>query len=95
MYKINVYLPCTPTLATYLLSPRIKRVKAGQTEFTVYRHRPHGFSDFAKNFQISDPIQQSSGRTHSSALISGRGSGDLELELEHSHPSLSTSLKYE
>ena len=32
--------------------------KAGQTEFTVYRHRPHGFSDFAKNFQISDPIQQ-------------------------------------
>ena len=24
--------------------------KAGQTEFAVYRHRPHGFSDF---FQIS------------------------------------------
>ena len=31
--------------------------KAGQTEFAVYRHRPHGFSDFPKNFQISDPIQ--------------------------------------
>ena len=35
-----------------------KTAKAGQTEFTVYRHRPHGFSDFAKIFQISDPIQQ-------------------------------------
>ena len=31
------------------------------------------------------------GRTLSSVLISGRGSGDLELE--HSHPSLSTSSK--
>ena len=33
-------------------------VKAGQTEFAVYHHRPHGFSDFPKNFQISDPILQ-------------------------------------
>ena len=31
--------------------------KAGQTEFAVYRHRPHGFSDFPKIFQISDPVQ--------------------------------------
>ena len=31
--------------------------KAGQTEFTVYRHRPHGFSDFPPNFQIQYNIQ--------------------------------------
>ena len=31
--------------------------KAGQTEFAVYRHRPHGFSDFLKIFQISYSIQ--------------------------------------
>ena len=31
--------------------------KAGQTEFAVYRHRPHGFSDFPKIFQISDTMQ--------------------------------------
>ena len=31
--------------------------KAGQIELAVYRHRPHGFSDFLQNFQISDAIQ--------------------------------------
>ena len=31
--------------------------KAGQIEFAVYRHRPHGFSDFLQNFQVSDAIQ--------------------------------------
>ena len=31
--------------------------KAGQTEFTVYHHCPHGFSDSLQNFQISDTIQ--------------------------------------
>ena len=31
--------------------------KAGQTKFTVYRHRPHEFLDFLKIFQISDTIQ--------------------------------------
>ena len=30
------------------------RAKVGQTEFAVYRHCPHEFSE---NFQISDPIQ--------------------------------------
>ena len=47
------------------------------------------FSDFRSNTVNI----QSLGRTHSSTLISGWGSGDLELE--HSHPSLSTSLKSE
>ena len=28
--------------------------KATQTEFTVYRHHPHAFLEFPKNFQISD-----------------------------------------
>ena len=32
--------------------------KARQTEFAVYCHRPHGFSDFLKKFHISDCIQQ-------------------------------------
>ena len=32
------------------------QAKAGQTEFAVYRHRPHGLSDFLKNFQISNTI---------------------------------------
>ena len=56
--------------------------KAGQTEFAVYRHRPHGFSEFPKffRFQIQYSKYTGLGRTLSSALISGRGSGDLELE---------------
>ena len=56
--------------------------KARQTEFAVYRHRPHGFSDFPKifRFQIQYSKYAGLGRTLSSALISGRGSGDLELE---------------
>ena len=28
----------------------------GQTEFTVYRHRPHGVSELLKISQISDTI---------------------------------------
>ena len=28
-----------------------------QTEFTIYRHHPHGFSEFLKKIQISDTIQ--------------------------------------
>ena len=37
----------------------VRYLKAKQTEFTAYRHRPaHGFSDFVKKFQISDCIQQ-------------------------------------
>ena len=51
----------------------------GQTEFAVYRHRPHGFSDFLR-FQIQYSKYTGLGRILSSALISGRGSGNLELE---------------
>ena len=59
-----------------------REVKAGQTEFAVYRHRPHGFSGFPKIFEISDAItanMQYFEPHPSSALISGRGLGDLDL----------------
>ena len=44
------------SLAT-VVTAEISHYKAGQTEFAVYRHRPHGFSDFLKIFQISYSIQ--------------------------------------
>ena len=87
-----IYTVHDPFLAN-LAFLALKASKAGQTEFAVYRHRPHGFSDFPKNFQSfrSNTVKYTGlGRTLSSALISGRGSGDLELD-----PSLSNSLKSE
>ena len=55
--------------------------KAGQTKFAVYRHRPHGFSDFPKKFQISDTVNVRYFKPHPSiALIGGRDLGDIELE---------------
>ena len=58
--------------------------KAGQTEFAVYRHRPHEFSDFLKTFQISDSIQQmysTLSPTPLSALIGGRGLSDFRAQV--------------
>ena len=77
---------CKTTRQWTLTCSGLQLIKAGQIEFAVYRHCPHGFS-----FQISDPIQ--SIYTPSNALISGRGLGNLELK--HSHLALSTSLKFE
>ena len=44
-----------------LLQVYTRAIKARQTKLAVYRHRPHGFSDFLKKFHISDCIQQTYG----------------------------------
>ena len=68
---------------TKVVITKALKYKAGQTEFAVYRHRPHGFSGFLKKFQISDTIQQiysTLSPTPSSDLIGGRGLSDFKLE---------------
>ena len=50
-------------------------VKARQTKFAVYHHRPHGFSDFLKNsyFRFNTVNIQHFEPHPLSTLISGRG----------------------
>ena len=68
----------------------VRRCKAGQTEsqFIVTARMDFQILSKFSDFRSNTVNIQFLGRTHSSALISGRGSGDLELE-----HSLSTSLK--
>jgi hypothetical protein len=44
---VALYLTC------FSLKEQAEQSKAcAQTEFVVYRHRPHGFSDILKNFRF-------------------------------------------